>query len=112
MIPVVDVCRAVEEEVLRAEGMHKAIHSIHEGYAVILEGLDEFWDEVKKKAGDRHQADWVTELIQTAAMCVRTICNVIELDSVEQALKKYPRDPGTLRTMEAYLGFVDSRRDS
>lgn len=89
MISIRELCDAVSNEVLRAEGMHKPINSLHEGYAVIQEELDEFWDEVRKKSKDRHQADWITELVQTAAMCVRTIHNIVELDTLEQAMRKY-----------------------
>jgi flagellar hook-associated protein FlgK len=73
-----DVISDVREEVIRAEELHKPINSLHEGYAVIAEELDEFWDQVKRKARDRDPVAVRTELIQTAAMCVRTITNVLD----------------------------------
>ena len=73
-----DVLSDVREEVIRAEELHKPINSLHEGYAVIAEELDEFWDQVRLKARDRDPVAVRTELIQTAAMCVRTITNVLD----------------------------------
>ena len=71
-----DILNEVSDEVLRAEGIHAPINSHHEGYAVILEELDEYWEEVRKKAAERDEAAMRTELIQTAAMCIRTLYNV------------------------------------
>lgn len=66
----------VKNEVERAEGLHKPLHSYHEAYAVIKEELDEFWEEVRKKEQYRNQDAMRNELIQIAAMCVRTIYNL------------------------------------
>ena len=62
------------EILVRAE-LHEAtrkfgkISSLHEGYAVILEELDEFWDGVKTKG--TLPSDILKELVQVAAMCRR-----------------------------------------
>ena len=72
------IVAAIVNEVERAEQLHKPINSLHEGYAVIAEELDEFWDHVKRKARDRDPVAVRMELIQTAAMCVRTITNVLD----------------------------------
>ena len=45
--------------------------SAHEAYAVILEEVDEFWDEVKKKRSDRNPYSMRLELIQVAAMACK-----------------------------------------
>jgi len=54
------------------------MNSAHEAYSVILEELEEFWDEVKlnpKKLAPEEQAArrrrMQNELLQIAAMCVR-----------------------------------------
>lgn len=49
------------------------IHNPHEGYAIIMEEMDEFWDEVKRKPGDVDKDAMYKELIQVAAMCMRTV---------------------------------------
>jgi len=48
-----------------------ALHSAHEAYAVILEELDEFWDEVRKKGDVIEPAKMLKELIQVSAMAQR-----------------------------------------
>jgi len=71
-----DVLLDIAEEVHRAEAKFLPFHSAHEGYAVILEELDELWDEVKKKPRDREPLQMETEAVQVAAMAVRFLLNV------------------------------------
>jgi len=61
----------VAEEIASARRQHKPINSTHEGYSVILEELDEFWQEVKKKSRDRDRAAMLRELVQLGAMAQR-----------------------------------------
>jgi hypothetical protein len=65
--------QCIGEELEIAMEKHKPLNSAHEAYAVILEELDEFWEEVRKKREERSREAMRTELIQTAAMCVRAI---------------------------------------
>jgi hypothetical protein len=37
----------VQMEINRARVKHPAIHSLHEGYAVLLEEVDELWERVR-----------------------------------------------------------------
>ena len=63
----------VRKELKRARTLgHGKMASLHEGYAVILEEVDELWDECRKKKAERSSADILTELIQISAMCQRT----------------------------------------
>jgi hypothetical protein len=48
----------------------------HEGYAVILEELDELWDLVKAYPKRASTDDMRPEAIQIAAMAVRFVLNV------------------------------------
>lgn len=59
-------------EVATARSNYPPIASLHEGFAIILEEVDEFWDEVKKKPKKRDRASLYNELVQIAAMCQRT----------------------------------------
>lgn len=68
-----EIAREVAAEVWRASCKHKPMNSAHEAYGVIKEELDEFWDEVKLKSEERSSENLRTELIQTAAMCIRAI---------------------------------------
>lgn len=64
---------AVRLELQRARrGPYPALHSLHEGYAVLLEELDELWDQVRLKDRRRNPAAVLRELVQLAAMAQRT----------------------------------------
>lgn len=63
---------------LRAAAVWPAMNSAHEGYAVLLEEVDELWDHVKTNQKRRDIAAMRKEAIQVAAMAVRfaiEICN-------------------------------------
>ena len=60
------ILEAVVKEHQRSLDIHGDFHSLHEGYAVLLEESDELWDQLKKKHMD---LDWVIEeAIQISAM--------------------------------------------
>ncbi|GAG41645.1 unnamed protein product [marine sediment metagenome] len=63
-------------ELRRARAKHPTMHSGHEAYAVILEELDELWDEVKKREPD--PARLRAEAIQVAAMGLRFVLDIAE----------------------------------
>ena len=67
----------VQEELKRARQLHGNVLSIHEGYAVILEELDEAWDEVKKKTKERNLENLLKELIQVSAMAQKMVEDVV-----------------------------------
>lgn len=61
-----------ESELARARICHPEPQpSLHEGYAVLLEEVDEFWDHVKLKASERDPKKVLEELVQVAAMAMR-----------------------------------------
>lgn len=62
----------VQNELARARKLHPEQQpSLHEGYAVLLEEVDEFWDEVKKKSTQREPVKLLEELVQIGAMAQR-----------------------------------------
>ena len=64
---------AQEYELTDARKKHMTnIHNVAEGYAIILEELDEFWDWVRKKPKHRDPHKMYKELVQVAAMAQRT----------------------------------------
>ncbi|KKN24603.1 hypothetical protein LCGC14_0893260 [marine sediment metagenome] len=67
----------VVQELTAARAEHPAMNSLHEGFAVILEELDEFKHEVFRK--NRDPVSLRHELVQLAAMCQRTAedCNLM-----------------------------------
>jgi NTP pyrophosphatase (non-canonical NTP hydrolase) len=68
----------VAEELKRARDGHEPIHSAHEGYAVILEELDEVKEEVWKKRKNRDLKKLRDELVQVAATAQR-MCEDLNL---------------------------------
>ena len=75
---VEDVCIEVRDEVIRATSHHGPMTSAHEGYAVLLEEVDELWEEVKKNPRKHPEtfAKRREEAIQIAAMAVRFVLDV------------------------------------
>lgn len=68
--------KEVTRELCRATELHGPFASSHEGYAVILEELDELWEHVKRRAEDRDLAAMRREAIQVAAMALRFVVDV------------------------------------
>ncbi len=61
----------IELELERAYAKHGSVPwSRHEFYAILLEEVEEAWDEIKH---DRPDRDLVKEIMQVAAMCVRYV---------------------------------------
>ena len=67
----------IVEEFDKATAANGAFNSAHEGYAVMLEELDELWDEIKKKASQRDMEKLKKEAVQVAAMGFRFLIDVI-----------------------------------
>ena len=61
------------DEVKSAQQKYHPFNSNHEGYAVILEELDELWDMIKSSKSTTATADMKKECIQIAAMAIRFI---------------------------------------
>ena len=57
----------VTAELHRATAAYGPFNSPHEGYGIIKEELDEFWDEVKTNNNPRARK----EIVQVAAMALR-----------------------------------------
>jgi hypothetical protein len=84
LMPVADeamslVKQALElgaDEYMRAASIHPPFNGPHEGYAVLLEELDELWTEVKKKGEKRSPEALQKEAVHVAAMAVRFLIDV------------------------------------
>lgn len=57
----------------RADATWPPINSHHEGYAVLLEEVEEYFDEVRKKAHLRDPQAMYGELVQVAAVAWRIV---------------------------------------
>ena len=82
----------VEEELKSARSQHGNIENLHCGYAIILEELDEVWDEVKKKTKNRDMENLLKELVQVSAMAQKMAEDVVipflKSDSILSELDK------------------------
>ena len=68
---VIDLVRS---EYMRATVKFGKFHNAHEGYAVLLEEVDELWDSVKlNQRIPRRDTEIMHEAIQVAAMAIRII---------------------------------------
>ncbi|WP_158795503.1 hypothetical protein [Pedobacter sp. L105] len=68
----------IESELQSAkERFPTKLNSLHEGYAIISEEFDEFWDEIKKKEQDRDLLKLKTEGIHVIAMMIRTLQDLV-----------------------------------
>lgn len=58
-------------ELTKAQERYSKFNSAHEGYAVILEEVDELWSEIKKNPYYRNMDAMAKEATQVAAMALR-----------------------------------------
>lgn len=78
-----DKMASIAEEMLfeaeRASTMHAAMNSLHEAYAVLLEEVDELWEEVKKNPRKHPECRVKAreEALQVGAMAMRLIHDVL-----------------------------------
>lgn len=63
----------VQDEIHRAVSIHGHIPTLHTAYGLLMEEVDEFWDEVKKKAENRTKLQIREELVQIAAIACRAV---------------------------------------
>ena len=72
----IKVTADVRHELAMAMEAHLPLNSVHEAYAIILEELDEFWEEVRKNQKNRSPDNMRLELTQIAAMACRAMIDL------------------------------------
>lgn len=70
------VTNEVTKELARALKIHPPMNSAHEGWAVLLEEVDELWDEIKLRPSLRDKQRMREEAVQVAAMAMRFLLEV------------------------------------
>lgn len=80
-----EALRLIREEMLQASKVHGGFRTMHEGYAVMLEEVDEVWDEVRR--GNRIAAS--SEALQAAAMALRFVIDFGSWSDSEKPRKSY-----------------------
>lgn len=66
-----DAFQEVRHELEEATRQYSSFRTAHEGYAILLEEVDELWDEIKKKPTERDSRKLRAEAKQVAAMALR-----------------------------------------
>jgi len=66
-----DIVALIVDELNRANKVYKPFNSAHEAYAVMLEEMDELFDEIRKKCPDKSRMR--DEAIQVGAMAMKFI---------------------------------------
>ena len=67
---LIQIVREVCEEISRARTLFPPFRSAHEGYAVLLEEVDELWQQVKFRQSRERDVAMRKEAIQVAAMAI------------------------------------------
>ncbi len=75
---IINIAGNVIKELYRATEMNGPFASAHEGYAILLEEMDELKEEVWKKEKLRDKDKMRTEAIQIAAMAMRFVIDVCD----------------------------------
>ncbi len=79
-----DAIGLATEELIRASRKFGPFNSAHEGWAIILEEMDELWDEVKRQHDDPvRPANMKKEATHVAAMAIRFLMDVCEIEYKE-----------------------------
>lgn len=71
--------KKVSLEIEQSRKLHGDFSGSHEGYAVILEEVEELWAEVKKK--ERNFDAMKKECIQIAAMAIKFYEDICEIEN-------------------------------
>jgi hypothetical protein len=66
--PLMAFMADVHQEISKSREKNGPFNSLHEAYAVMLEELDELWEQVKRKPLERDRSAIYRELVQIAAM--------------------------------------------
>jgi len=61
----------VAEELVSVRKRQKPFNSFHEGWGVMAEEMDEFWEEVRKRPSKRDLKNMRRELVQIAGIAQR-----------------------------------------
>ena len=70
-LKVAKFLRHVHEEYTEVTEKHGHFNSAHEGYAVLLEEVDELWEWVRRKRSKRDGDAMYRECVQIAAMALK-----------------------------------------
>jgi hypothetical protein len=67
----------VRQELAKARKHHGPQASYHEGYAILIEEIDELWEIVKQKSTVRNHENTLAELVQIASCAQKMAEDVV-----------------------------------
>ena len=70
----------VKKELRLANSKFPKFNSSHEGYAVILEEMEELWHEIKNNKHPDSKNNQKKEAIQVAAMSIKFLCSCCKIN--------------------------------
>jgi NTP pyrophosphatase (non-canonical NTP hydrolase) len=77
-LTIADVLAEIGSSYAKARGKHAPMRGPHEGYAVLLEEVDELWDEVKAWQPDDQNAEKMRkEALHVAAMALAFLLEAV-----------------------------------
>lgn len=76
--PLDEVLDAIAQEVARAEAKWPPMNSAHEGWAVLMEEVDELWEHVRMNQKRRDIEAMRKEALEVAAMAVRFVRDICD----------------------------------
>ncbi len=74
-----EILKEIIKEIESARNKYPCFHSNHEGYAVLLEEVEELWDYIKESKSIKADDKMKKECIQIAAMSIRFIEDLYEI---------------------------------
>jgi len=74
------IIELVKSEFISATNKFGPFHNAHEGYAVLLEEVNELWDNIKLNQSDPDRNNLIgEEAVQVAAMAIRIIFDCVDV---------------------------------
>lgn len=70
----------IRQELNRAIAKFPPMQSAHEGYAILVEEVEELWHEVKQSQKFNNQFELRDEAVQVAAMSIRFLIDICYLE--------------------------------
>jgi len=87
--------KEIAAELQRAEKKFGSFHNGHEGYAVLLEEVDELWEAVRMQECENRNKRMREEAIQVAAMALRFVRDVCDKSKKDVTIS------GTTKTLDS-----------
>lgn len=76
--------RLIKTEMIKASEKFASFNTAHEGYAILLEEVDELWAAIKLKQSDVNRDTHIThEALHVAAMALRFLYDICSKDEAK-----------------------------